>query len=174
MLLVHSGETRSGPLLSTKQSGELPATEQTENGKLMVCDMELFFSSCTRYTKASDKRKEGNVTHESAQTTHHVSCLLMLNHVIHVTLGKSSARPYFCLDGKMHIAIPLPFMVIITRSKFTGQKLSNDLISSISSRLDSIGAPNLLGATISSLLWSSHDCSCRYSVDSLDDLLTFP
>lgn len=45
---------------------------------------------------------------------------------------------------RIQTPIPLAFTVIMAGFHFTEQKLGNDLVSSISSLLDSINVPNLL------------------------------
>lgn len=50
----------------------------------------------------------------------------------------------FAKERKIKTPVPLAFIVMMAGFHFTDQKLSNDLISSIASLLDSIGVPTLL------------------------------
>lgn len=88
----------------------------------------------------------------------------MLNHVIHVTLWKTFAQM-----GKSTSLFLFPswwwYLLSNSRDK------SWAMILSVSSLLDSIGVPNLLWGNYLPTVVEFHDCTCQYSLHSLNNWL---
>lgn len=145
--LIHYDQTVEQNRVESALRRKIPSPNRNKSiNSAMVCEIE---SSIVRSTKPSERKKRHAhwnwLTSQSKQLT---TCCMEPHESWFMSL-----RSCFCLSGHHPNPDSSSLHVMMASSSLKKHELSNDLISSISSLLNSIGGPNLhyFGATTSSL-----------------------